>query len=442
MQTQPAKFDEPPRLPKKKLPPLIDVALPLVAVGSGAMLGLAVPNIIEGSGAWSIVKASVLALSATVVAFSVNRLAIERGAPQAAKGYLGATIVSIGSVVAVGGGLFAATYSGLVFRDVAELKLQEHGTAVSDHIALQSSATAQTTRVLPAMRSIETDLRHKAECEIETACISGRGGGYGPVARIVEEQAGRAASLGEQIAAGDSDRQAIMARLNGLVAEYQTTLGNDQEDIWNRRAALQTIDARIGQELGALREAMPVALVGAYAGELQGGVTVQGHSEAEGRLNAILVRHGQSLSAVIGSIGASNVSPPAFPPRTGVSDTFAYIGHFLPVAAITAVVELIFPLVLWAYTYWALAWDIHVRDRRSRGLDSDERDRAVSATTPPKTVAPAPAPVATGKNRRDRRGHGRSASRDPKKLNGAAGHDDTSKDARRRDDTGERDNAR
>lgn len=39
---------EPTRLPKKKAPALVDVALPLVAVGSGLMLGLAVPNIIEG----------------------------------------------------------------------------------------------------------------------------------------------------------------------------------------------------------------------------------------------------------------------------------------------------------------------------------------------------------------------------------------------------------
>lgn len=428
MQSQPAKFDEPPRLPKKKLPPLIDVALPLVAVGSGAMLGLAVPNIIEGSGAWSLAKATVLAVSATVVSFSVNKLSIERGAPQAAKGYLGATIVSIGSVVAVGGGLFAATYSGLVFRDVAELKLQEYGTAISDHIALQSAAAAQTTRILPAMRSIETDLQQKADCEIETACISGRGGGYGPVARIVEEQAGRAASLGEQIVTGDSARQSIMVRLNELVAEYQTTLGNDQEDIWTRRAALQTIDATIGQELGALREAMPVALLAAYAGELQGGVTVPGHSEAQARLNAILLRHGQSLSAVIGSIGSSEATPPAFPPRTGVSDTFAYMGHFLPVAAITVVVELIFPLVLWAYTYWALAWDIHVRDRRALGPDGDaqeDRDRAATA----------------GKSRRNRRRAGKS-QRDPHKLNGAAGHEAATDGTRRGDDTGEHDDVR
>lgn len=149
-----------------------------------------------------------LAASATVVSFSVNKLAIDRGAPQAAKGFIGAAIVSIGSIAAVGGGLFGATYSGLVLPDVAELQLQEHGSALAAHIGGQAEAAAETRRVLPAMRAIEGDLQQKADCEIRTACISGRGGGYGPIARVVEEQSIRAASLGQEIVVGDAERQA------------------------------------------------------------------------------------------------------------------------------------------------------------------------------------------------------------------------------------------
>lgn len=357
-------IDEPARLPAKKLPPFTDIALPLVSVGSGLLLGIGVPNIIETTGFWTYAKAGVLAGSAMVVSLAVNKLANERGAVQASKGYLGATIVSLGSIVAVGAGLFGATYSGLVFRDVAELQLQQHGAAVAEHVALQTAAAAKAGRVLSAMRAVETDLQQKRACEIDGACISGRGGGYGPVARIVEEQAGHATSISQQIAAGDAGRQASIETLNGLLVSYQEKLGDSESDIWSRRASLQTIDARIKQELGDLREAMPVALLSAYAQTLQDGVSIPGRAEAEARLNAILSRHGQNLSVVIGSIEPVEVPAPAFPRRTGVSDTFAYFSHFLPVAAIAAVVELVFPLVLWAYTYWALAWDIHVRDRR------------------------------------------------------------------------------
>lgn len=40
---------DPVRLPRRKLPTPVDVALPAVAIGSGAMLFLAVPNLIDGA---------------------------------------------------------------------------------------------------------------------------------------------------------------------------------------------------------------------------------------------------------------------------------------------------------------------------------------------------------------------------------------------------------
>ena len=362
--TRPVEADAPSRLPKRRLPPLTEIALPLLALLSALMLALAVPNIIGTGGWWTYAKAGVLAASAMVVSFAVNRLAIERGAPAATRGHLGAVAVSLGSMLAVGSGLFAATYSGLVFKDVAELQLQEHGTALGVHVGRETEAAAKAGRVLPAIRTIESDLAQKAQCEIEAACISGRGGGFGPVARIVGEQAGQAAAIAAEIARGDASRESLLGRLNGLLVEYQSVLGDADKDIWERRADLQTIDARIRQGLGELGEAVPVALLSAYAASLQAGIAVPGRIEAETRLNAILSRHGQSLAAVIATIDAADDAAPGFPRRTGVSDTFAYIAHFLPVAAITAVVELVFPLVLWAYTYWALAWDVFVRERR------------------------------------------------------------------------------
>ena len=382
---------DPVRLPKKKLPPLIDVALPAVAVASGVMLALAVPNIVEGHDVWAYAKAVTLAGSATIISFAVNKLAIERGAPLATTGYWAAGVTSILSILAVGGGLFAATYSGLVFKDVAELQLQQHGTALSTYVAGRSAAAAEAGRVGPVMRSIVADLEQKTVCEREESCISGRGnGGRGPVARVMEEVAGRAVAVSQQLRAGDAARQEIVGRLNEAIADYQTTLGDSGTGVWERRGELQKIDARIGQAVGDLNEAVPLAMLSAYAAELKGGTTIAGRPDAEARLNGILVRYGETLSSVIASIDAGTVSAPVFPKRTGVSDTFGYFSHFLPVAAITAVVELIFPLVLWAYTFWSLSWqnylNVHKANAgqpqpRSNGLDrspaprDDHRDR-------------------------------------------------------------------
>lgn len=40
-----------------------------------------------------------------------------------------------------------------------------------------------------------------------------------------------------------------------------------------------------------------------------------------------------------------------------MSSTFDYIAHFMPIAAITAVVELVLPMALWVYTFIAIVWD-------------------------------------------------------------------------------------
>lgn len=360
------RMGEPARLPKPKPPAFIDAALILVALGSGAMIFLALPNIIGGDGWWAYAKALILGLTATGISFAVNKLAVERGALLAVTGYWGAGITSIATILAVGGGLFAATYSGLVYKPVAELQVQEHGAALSVFVGERSASASRAASAGPAVRAIVSDLDQKLACEIAESCISGRGkGGNGPVARVVQEYAGRAASIAAQVAAGDESRQQMVARLNARLADYQTTLGNGERDIWERSAELQVIDARIGQDLGALAQATPLALLSAYAAELQSGVSLPERPEAEARLNGMLGRHGASLAAVIGAISSDMAMPPVFPRRTGVSDTFGYLAHFLPLAAIAAVVELIFPLAFWLYTAWALAWEAYKLDARA-----------------------------------------------------------------------------
>jgi len=57
---------------------------------------------------------------------------------------------------------------------------------------------------------------------------------------------------------------------------------------------------------------------------------------------------------VLGSASTSNIPAPVFPGKAGVADTFAWLGHFAPIALIVAVAELIFPLTLWLTTVFGL----------------------------------------------------------------------------------------
>lgn len=366
----------PMQLPRRQIPPFTVWAIPVCVVFSATLLFLALPNIISGHDLWSNAKALVLSLSAGVVAYAVNRLAIEHGAPQAAKGYLGAAIVSIVSVLAVGAGLFTATYAGLVLKDVATLQMQRHGAELATFVGKRTQSAAEAGRAAPALRSIVDDLSAKRDCEQQSSCVSGRAsGGQGPVWRALDALAGRAQTVGDQLIAGEAARASALAALDAAMADYQRILADDGEDIWARRGELQLVDTRIRQQAAQLSEAMPLALIAAYAEEVKAGVAVADRPEATAALAAITKKQAQVLETVIGSIKVTAAEPPAFPPRAGVGDTLGYIGHFIPVAAIAAVVEVVFPGALWLFTYWGLRWDIYRRE-------------AVIAAAPPPAADP------------------------------------------------------
>jgi hypothetical protein len=66
------------------------------------------------------------------------------------------------------------------------------------------------------------------------------------------------------------------------------------------------------------------------------------------------------------------------------------MGHFLPIAAIVAVVELVFPLTLWLYTYFTLVGRVYRDDppEKDEGPDADSFSGLVAM--PPIKLAPEP----------------------------------------------------
>lgn len=352
--------DSPPvrRAPGNKLS-FAKTALLATSAISGVMLGLAMPNLVSGSGTMIAIKSVLLAAGGMTVAYAVNRLAVERGAPLAVAGYGWARAVSAASILIVGGGLFSATYAGLVFDDVEQLSIEAHGEALSGFVSERSVAAAQSGAIVPAINAVVADLTHKRDCEISESCISGHaGGGNGPVARVMTEKLGKAAALAAQVEQGEAARQQAAERINALHGEYQAIASGDLS-MHEKRRTLSGIDLTIRQRVADLDAAMPVSLLAAYGEELKGSVTIDGRADAARRITGILRPHGQAIADLVRKLPEDSGAAPAFPRQTGVSDTFAYIGHFLPVAAITAVVELVFPISLWLYTLFALSWSAH-----------------------------------------------------------------------------------
>jgi hypothetical protein len=352
------------------------------SIGTGAMVFLSMLNLASDSGFSTIAKSGMLAAFATLVSYGVNRFAIEKGARLAATGFVIAGIVSVFSMLAVGGGLFSSIYSGLVIKEVRELELQRYGQSLVRFVGERNQIAVKASRIIPVIRTNETDLEQHVECEARESCLSGRkNGGRGLVTRTLEKMARRASTIARQMEAGKKRLGGILSKLNRLTGKYQQTLGQSDEPLKQRRQKLILIDAKIGQEISKLDEALPVSLLRAYEKELITGISIPAREVATKRINALLSRHAASLGSVLSTLKTKGQSRPEFPARAGVSKTLDYIGHFLPVAILTASIELIFPLSLWIYTLLAIVWDKHLLDPPTPPRDHKKRGRPSSRRT-------------------------------------------------------------
>lgn len=353
---------------------LQQVILLICMIASGGMFTVAMFTLLGEGEFLGYLKVAFCVLGAMAVSYGVNKCALDRGAPLAVIGYRLAGVISILSILFVGGGLFGATYAGLVIRDVSQLRLEAHGSALTEYVNTRSGDAAPGAAMGSILSGIADDLEKKAICERSSSCVSNRpAGGRGPVTRTLETMAERAKGISAQFGSGVASGTAKHAEVGALLGRYATTAAGS-EGLADKRVRLQGIDAQIRQALSARKDAAPLALALAYANELQGAGIIPGQPEASRALSAILQAHGQSLRSAVPLTATAAMAAPEFPKAAGVADTFAYLGHFAPIAAITAVVELVFPIVLWSYVALTLAWDIervHPRPRRPAHADDE-----------------------------------------------------------------------
>lgn len=353
----------PVRLATRKRFDMADIALPAFALATGAMVGLSAPQLIDPSGVSGWIKVGLLTGSSALVSYIVNRFAVEKGAELTARGYLSAGIISVGSILLVGGGLFASTFAGLTVERVNDLRLQQHGQALVAYVDAANIQASKAVQVKPAIDAAVADIQLHLACEEKESCLSGRAnGGRGTVTRTLEPIAKRTTEISAQLHKGDTARSDRLKAINALVGDYQTTYNHADLVRLERRRALSRIDARIKQDVSALQDAMPVALLKSYAAELDRGVAITDRPEASRNVSVLLQRHGRTVSGTLEGIGASALEVPPFPDEVGVSSTFAYIGYFLPIAALTAVIELVMPLTLWAYMLLGHLWSFYRQD--------------------------------------------------------------------------------
>jgi len=338
---------------------LEETLLKLQGLAVGGMVTIAAFSLTTEVGPLANLRASLLAATAGMVSYGINRFAVEKAAPLAAVGYKTALVAGPFSILATGAALAISTFTGLVLKDVAQLGLEGHGVGLVRYVSARNSDAVLAASVGPGLQVVTTDLKKNHACEVHTSCVSGkRDGGVGPVAKALQIQAGKAEAVARQFEAGLAAGQKHLETLNALLAQYQSVLGRKDLDVWQKQSELSKIQARVEQEASALSAALPVPMLRAYAAELAKGISIPNQPEDAARVNAILAKHADALTSLLASLVRSNPTPPVFPARPGVADTLKYIPEFASIAGIVGVAELMLPITIWLYAYLKLRWQI------------------------------------------------------------------------------------
>ncbi len=351
------QYDLPTRLEDGPKKDKLAWGLGLFAFGQFTLMWLSVFKMLGSSGPMVALTATVIAAIAGGAAFSVNHLAITRGAQFAALNFKSALVSSVVAIMLVGGSISLSTTTGLIKDQTGNLRLQVHQAEVARVTARQNKIAVETTRAIPVLKTIVSDLSQKAVCEEESNCISkAKVHGRGTITIALEDKSARAANIVEQLENGELVRKASLKRLNEYLADYRKVLDSDALSIMEKRAGSQGIFAKIIQERSTLAEAIPHSLLLAYANELLTPFELEGRPVVSRKITTILSEHGTTLKNVLESIDTDAQEYPSFPRRTSVANAVAHIGYFLPIALVLMIAEIGLPLWLFYLAYSRLYW--------------------------------------------------------------------------------------
>lgn len=346
-------------------PPATEWALRVILVANLILIPLALFAMGEESGPIASLKYLTVGFAAAAAAYGVNRFAIDRLAPLHAIGFRLAGAAAIAGILIVGAGTALGSLTGLIYGAVEARIYQTSEQAVTRHIGLTNDLALGAARIAPLVEGVAQDMERTISCEVRAACLSGTTGGRGPMTRALEIASGEAFGIAEALQAGVLERERLLDDLNGLGADYRALLADETRSLKKRRPELQSLHADVVQRASALREAMPMGLVRAYAADLQAGASIAGDPLRSRALSTYLRDHGQTLADQLGDLPVAEIEAPTFPARPGMLEVLNFIPAFLAIAAIVIVGELCLPLIMYLMAWLKLSWAIERREEAS-----------------------------------------------------------------------------
>lgn len=339
---------------------------------SAFMLGISLHTLNTETGPLANLKMLLITAAASLAAYGINRVSIEKLAPRAAIGFRLAIIVAVLGIGGSGVGMFIGSFSGIALPEVEFRVLDENSQAQVEFIGAANDSSLYAQRMLPVVRGTAGNLVRTAACEAADSCLSRQGnGGRGTIAIALEGHALRAQAIADAMNGGSADRDEILRTLNDLSGRYQAVLADADQSNSQKRVELQSLHGQIQQSASALREALPLTLLATFADELRAGATVPGNPQGSQRLTFFLRDQGEALQLALRDIPVSDLTPPPFPQRPGMLDTLRYIPDFAAIAAVIAIAELFLPMALFVTAYLTLVWEIEKRTPPKDDGDDD-----------------------------------------------------------------------
>ena len=387
---------------KKKPKSPHQAKLKLLSTCSGILFGVGTYWLIDPNSLPKWIEVVTVSVAGGVVIYAVNSAAITRGAYQAAAGVTGAAVASVGAILAAGLTISTGSFTGLTIHTVDQMVLQDFGRANSDYVQAYVSNVRQADEVMIAVDTALQQVSAAADCERVSSCVSRQGnGGEGLTFHTLNGVASQIDTVHQSLVAGEDVRDEALLALEDADANLQAALNNSYASRSARRAVVQDLLSEQRAALAGLERALPLSVVSGLAETLEAGIAIPNNPDLSQRINARLDPAGAGIIQALDGLGVAALERPAMPHETGVMETLAWVGFFLPLFAMLVLIDTLFPALLWFYTYSALVPTVSPKEDDDEG-DDDPFDPGRVLNLPPVVLTPStrPNPSAPAPKRR------------------------------------------
>ena len=368
---------------------------------SGAFFCIGAYGLIDPQSILQWLEVAVVGFAGGYAAYSINHICTTKGAYQAATGVAGATPACLVTMGAMGLTISIASLTGMTINAIDQMRLQNFGNENTIYVEERIASARHADEVVVAVESAFEQIQAASKCERASSCVSRNGnGGKGLAYFTLKGAETQIGTVLQKLKDGSKVRDEALLQIEESEEDVLAALNAVNPSRKARRAKVQKHVSVQNKALAALDRAQPLSLVSGLAEELQRGVDLPSKPVLSQRINERLSKASKGIVKALEQVGLTEAKRPKMPPETGVLETLGWIGHFLPLAAMLVLIDTVFPILLWFFTFSALRQTV---EPETDPDDDDPFGFSAVAEIPPVQIKPASrSPHRTNNRKRNR----------------------------------------